>query len=178
MSIHLIRHGQSEFNAAFTGEGDLMIFDAPLTALGKAQAADTRAKADALGIQDIICSPMTRAIQTAQLIFPGSSLTIDPETREHLSHSCDVGRPRAALQSDFPDLDLAHLPDIWWHQGPLNDNGVPVEPDDVFRARMDALALALHARQTRPLAVVCHGNVIKALTGIQPNNCDIVPLTP
>ena len=29
MAIYFIRHGQSEFNAAFSGDIDPMIFDAP-----------------------------------------------------------------------------------------------------------------------------------------------------
>ncbi len=39
MPVYFIRHGQSEFNAAFTGGGiDPMIFDAPLTDMGLRQA--------------------------------------------------------------------------------------------------------------------------------------------
>ncbi|WP_299191121.1 histidine phosphatase family protein [uncultured Litoreibacter sp.] len=177
MTIHLIRHGQSEFNAAFTGAGDPMIFDAPLTELGQSQARATRARAAALGIEDILCSPLTRAIQTARLIFPQRQISVEPETREHLGHSCDIGISPSRLSRSFPDMTFDHLPQIWWHQGPENEYGVPVEPQDIFAARMARLARALHARQTRPLAVVCHGHVIRELTGIDPNNCDIVELT-
>ncbi|WP_139204660.1 histidine phosphatase family protein [Jannaschia helgolandensis] len=42
MAIYFIRHGQSEFNAAYQGAADPFIFDAPLTELGFRQAADTR----------------------------------------------------------------------------------------------------------------------------------------
>jgi len=39
MPIYFIRHGQSEFNAAYTrGEPDPMIFDPRLTAQGRQQA--------------------------------------------------------------------------------------------------------------------------------------------
>lgn len=175
MSIHLIRHGQSAFNAVFTGDGDPMIFDAALTPLGQRQAQEVRQRVAELGIREVVCSPLTRALQTARLIFPTDHIHVVAETREHLGHSCDIGQSPAALQTAFPDIPFAHLPDIWWHQGPLNDVGVPVEPAEVFEARMTLLASTLRARDARPLAVVCHGHVIRALTGIDPDNCDIVP---
>lgn len=174
--IHLIRHGQSEFNAVFTGSHDPMIFDAPLTSLGRSQALAARAAVMELGIREIICSPLTRAVQTAQLIFPMEQISVHAEAREHLGHSCDIGRAPGELQASFPDVAFAHLPDIWWHKGPLNDVGVPVEPADVFHDRMTQLGRDLRARDGRPLAVVCHGHVIRALTGIDPDNCDIVEL--
>lgn len=178
MSIHLIRHGQSEFNAVFTGTGDPMIPDAPLTPLGHAQAQAARVKAADLGIREVMVSPLTRAIQTAEHIFPGAELRVEPEAREHLGHSCDIGKLSSELKVHFPHLNLSHLQEIWWHQGPLNEHGVPVEPQDVFSNRIAGLATRLHAHTTRPLAVVCHGHVIRELTGIHPDNCDIVELLP
>ncbi|MDA8747505.1 phosphoglycerate mutase family protein [Litoreibacter sp.] len=176
MTIYLIRHGQSEFNAVFKGSRDPMIFDAPLTSLGQSQAEDTRAKAADLNVSHIICSPLTRAIQTARLIFPDRQPEVMQDAREHLGHSCDVGRDPAALSDEFPDMTFDHLPEIWWHQGPLNENSIPVEPWDVFRTRMQFLRTTLGAPPARPLAVVCHGHVIRELTGVDPANCQIVEL--
>ena len=178
MTIPLIRHGQSAFNAVFEGHGDPMIFDAPLTELGQSQANAARDTLAAMGIEHVICSPCTRAIQTARLIFPDRALEVVAEAREHLGHSCDIGTPRTALADKFPDMSFDHLQETWWYQGPENEFGVPVEPQDVFAARMDALAKHLHARDTRPLAVVCHGHVIREMTGINPDNCEIVELRP
>lgn len=176
MTIHLIRHGQSEFNALFDGTGDPMIYDAPLTPLGQEQAELARAHVAELEIEHIICSPLTRAIQTAQLLFPGRTPDVVAETREHLGHSCDIGRPPSELASSFPHLAFDHLAELWWHQGPVNENGVPVEPWETFKARMAALRAQLQAYSARPLAVVCHGHVIRELTGIDPHNCQVVPL--
>ena len=45
MTVYLIRHGQSEFNAAHSkGEPDLMIFDVPLTKKGRIQAEQVTAQ--------------------------------------------------------------------------------------------------------------------------------------
>lgn len=95
MTIYLIRHGQSEFNAAHNdGEPDPMIFDAPLTSKGRLQAEQARVAAADLGIVTVITSPLTRAIQTAQTIFGGiAPIKVVAEHRELLSHSCDMGRP-------------------------------------------------------------------------------------
>jgi broad specificity phosphatase PhoE len=175
MPIYLIRHGQSEFNAAHTDGGpDPMIFDAALTALGRSQAAAARAEAATLGIRHVICSPLTRAIQTAKIIFDDiAPITISAGPVEHLWHSCDMGRSPTSLRADFPDLEFDHLPPIWWHQGPLNPNGVPEEPEALFHARIKAFAAELSETHPRPLAVVGHCNTFRSLAGFDMKNCEI-----
>ena len=42
MEIYFVRHGQSQFNAAFKGEVGPLIYDVPLTELGFSQAAEAR----------------------------------------------------------------------------------------------------------------------------------------
>lgn len=175
MPVYLIRHGQSEFNAAHTQGGpDPMIWDAPLTALGRKQARQARENIADLGIQQVLTTPLTRAIQTAKLIFDGvAPITIIPDHRELLTHSCDVGVSPAVLRNQFPELSFDGLPDIWWHQGLENNDGVPVEPHDIFLNRIDAFADLIATMSNRPLAIVGHGNVFKALAGFEMNNCEI-----
>ena len=51
MTIYLIRHAQSAFNAVHDPDKpDPMIFDAPITALGKTQAQKARIKFEKLDI--------------------------------------------------------------------------------------------------------------------------------
>jgi len=175
MPIYLIRHGQSEFNATFDrNRSDPMIIDAPLTEIGVAQAKRARILAAQLGIKQVIASPLTRALQTAQLIF-GDALPIHVSAgpREQLCHSCDVGRSPKQLAKDFPDLDFDHLPEIWWHTGIPNDLGYTVETQDIFAPRMVQFATALSNMSPRPLAVVGHGNAFKELVGYDMKNCEI-----
>jgi len=89
MSIYLIRHGQSEFNAAYKDDGiDPMIFDAPLTEKGIQQAKNTRAAVLDLGIKLVVASPLTRAIQTALHIFEGiAPIKVLAGHHEYLIHS-------------------------------------------------------------------------------------------
>ena len=93
MTIYLIRHAQSAFNAVHDPKKpDPMIFDAPITALGETQARNARSEVKELDIKNVIVSPFTRTLQTAKLIF-GNRLPfqIDSEVREQLCNSCDVG---------------------------------------------------------------------------------------
>lgn len=175
MPIYLIRHGQSEFNAAHSDGGpDPMIFDAPLTALGRQQALAARAQAASLGIQHVICTPFTRALQTAKIIFDGiAPITVSTGPAEHLSHSCDMGRSPAHLRTDFPELNFDHLPDVWWHNGPPNANGVPEEPEALFHARIAQFRDSLANAQPRPLAIVGHCNTFRSLAGFDMKNCEI-----
>jgi broad specificity phosphatase PhoE len=175
MALYLIRHGQSEFNAAYRNDGvDPMIFDARLTQTGWAQAKQARAAIADLGIKLVITSPLTRAIETAVGIFDGiAPIKIMAEHREHLAHSCDVGRTPEQLQKDFPKLSFDHLDDIWWHQGPLNAVGVPVEPHEVFKKRIAAFVDGLHRIDPRPVAIIGHGDTFREMSGHAMENCEI-----
>jgi len=175
MPIYLIRHGQSEFNKVhIKGGPDPMVWDAPLTALGCEQARQARDKIAELGIEQVLVSPLTRAIQSAKLIFDGiAPIRVIPDHRELLTHSCDVGVSPTVLRRKFPGLSFDGLPDIWWYQGVKNKDGVPVEPHKLFQERIDAFAELIAAMQDRPVAIVGHGNVFKALAGFEMRNCEI-----
>ncbi len=175
MPVYFIRHGQSEFNAVHNdGDKDPMIFDAALTDKGHRQAREAKAMVAELGIKQVITSPLTRAIQTALCIFDNiAPITVVARHRELLIHSCDVGRSPRDLQRDFPTLSFTHLPDRWWHHGPENDDGIAVEPEDVFLQRIAEFERSLAQIDERPLAIVGHGNAFKALTGRMLDNCEI-----
>jgi len=107
-------------------------------------------------------------------IFDGiAPITIMAGPREHLGHSCDVGRTPQELQTAFPGLSFGHLEEIWWHQGPLNEYGIPVEPHSVFQQRVDAFRQDLRLIPERPVAVVGHGDLFRELAGFEMANCEI-----
>ena len=175
MPVYFIRHGQSEFNAAYDG-GDYypMIYDAPLTEKGHRQAEEAKALVADLGIRQVITSPLTRAIQTSLCLFDGiAPITVAAGHRELLIHSCDVGRPPKELQRDFPSLSFAHLQNVWWYQGSENDDGIAEEPEDVFLQRIDAFDRSLTQIKDKPVAIVVHDNVFRTLTGRMMENCEI-----
>jgi broad specificity phosphatase PhoE len=174
MPVYLVRHGQSEFNAVHDGTNDPMLFDARLTALGVDQARAARAKVAELGIRHVLTSPLTRAIQTTREIFGGKvPVSVSAGHREQVQNSCDVGRSPRELAAEFPDLEFGHLNEIWWHQGPLNPAGIPIEPEDVLEARIRAFAAGLDQFSDRPLAIVGHATAFFALSGRKMQNCEV-----
>ena len=175
MAIYFIRHGESEFNAVHRdGDEDPLIFDAPLTDRGRQQAQALRSHVSELRIEQVITSPLTRAIQTALCIFEDiAPIAVSEKHREMLIHSCDVGRPPGDLQRDFPTLSFGHLSERWWHHGPENEHGVAVEPEEVFLRRIAEFERSLDGIEQRPLAIVGHGNVFKAIIGRTMHNCEV-----
>ena len=111
MTIYLIRHAQSAFNAVHDpNKPDPMIFDAPITELGENQARLARKEIKKFTIRSVIVSPFTRTIQTAQLIFENSlPFEINAEVREQLVNSCDVGSTPRELSENFPHLNFDDL---------------------------------------------------------------------
>jgi len=175
MPVYLIRHGQSEFNAAFKhGQPDPILFDARLSPKGQDQADALREKVRELGIKQVISSPLTRALETALRAFDGlAPISVMDTHHEWLTHSCDRGRTPKELAKDFPTLDFNHLADRWWHDGPVNADNVPVEPETAFHARVGAFDALLAKAETRPVAIVGHGNYFRELIGYMLENCQI-----
>ena len=175
MPVYLIRHGQSEFNAAFKhGQPDPMLFDARLSPKGQTQADALRVEVRSLGIKQVISSPLTRALETALRAFDGlAPINVMDTHHEWLTHSCDMGRPPEELAKDFPSLSFEHLKKHWWHDGPVNDDNVPVEPETTFHARVSAFDALLAKAETRPVAIVGHGNYFQELIGFMLENCQI-----
>ncbi len=174
MTIFFIRHGQSEFNAAFQGEADPLIFDAPLTTLGFEQAKKARETIADLGITRVISSPLTRALQTAQTIFDGiAPIEVRHGHHELLLFSGDVGRPPEELSLDFPKLAFDHLPNRWWHAGDHSDSEVTEEPIHLFQARIANFVANLNEFDDEQLAIVGHGNAFQEIIGFMLNNCQV-----
>jgi broad specificity phosphatase PhoE len=178
--IHLIRHAQSTFNLHYAKTGvDPMHRDAPLTDYGHAQAAEASAVARSLAVQAVYTTPFTRALQTTHGLF-GTSVPIhvQPLHREHLSASCDIGRSPVELAGEFPHLRFDHLDDPWWHDGPADVSGIPIEPRDIFKARVAAFRSWIKELPHDRVAIVGHGMFLHELTGRPFANCEIVAWNP
>jgi len=180
VTIYFIRHAQSAFNAVHDpNKPDPMIFDAPITALGETQAQQTRSEVKQLDLTNVIVSPFTRTLQTAQIIF-GNRLPfqINSEVREQLCNSCDVGSLPEVLARNYPHLNFDHLDDCWWHEGEKDHRGISVEPEEILLERANKFADFLKREAIHSTAIVSHGNFIRAMTGIKPNNCEVIKFDP
>ena len=178
-TVHLIRHGQSTFNAHMTATGeDPMTPDAPLSSVGEAQVADLRSRMADVAVDLLVTTPFTRAIQTGLGAFGGRGLPVVVEAlhREHLGASCDVGRSPAILAESFPDLEFGHLDDPWWHHDPDHDGPFAIEPHPSLEDRVERFREWLSGRPERRIVVVGHGTFFWKLTGCFMNNAEVVTL--
>ena len=73
MKIFLVRHGQTDWNVQHKVQGKA---DIELNDTGVAQANETSSKLNHITIDLIICSPLKRAMQTAQIINKGRNIPI------------------------------------------------------------------------------------------------------
>jgi broad specificity phosphatase PhoE len=162
----LLRHGQSEFNLHFSAERrDPGIVDAPLTELGRLQAAEAARQLCHEGIRRIITSPYTRALQTAAPLAKalGAETFINPIVRERYAFACDVGSPRTELERTWPQHDFSTIDEVWWP--PTEEPAASViGRAALFRAEMAALP------DWSDTIVVSHWGFILTLTGVSVMN--------
>lgn len=157
----LLRHGQSEFNVVFSvTKRDPGIKDPKLTPLGQVQAEKAAEALSERDIRRIIASPYSRALQTAAPLARrlGLKVQVNPLVRERYAFSCDIGSPSTALGAQWPQLDFAHLEEVWW---PAQEEPAPQVLDRAarFRGEMSALDDWQHT------VVVSHWGFILAMTG-------------
>ncbi|BDA41491.1 probable phosphatase SPAC5H10.03 [Coccomyxa sp. Obi] len=179
-TLHLMRHGQTAMNVYLSynpygsqGFEDPLIFDTSLTDVGVEQAR--KAKGKAKGLRPVpellVVSPLSRALHTADLAFPPSSVDcpriMHPLARERLYLSSDVGLPRTELLTAWPHYSTEHVDEeIWWYTVDKQDpQSVTLEPEDVFLERVEELRQFLFHRPEQSIAVVSHSGVLEALTG-------------
>lgn len=179
-TVHLIRHGQSTFNAYMSLHGrDPMYFDAPLSPLGQQQADDLADQVRDMDIGLVVTTPFTRAIQTARAGFREKRdvpMLVNPYHRELLAASCDVGRSPTLLASEFPDLDFTALTDPWWHVQPDHPGPFSQEPEDDFMDRLLRFKGWIANRPESEIAVVGHGMFFYHLTGTFLENAELMTI--
>lgn len=150
--ILMIRHGQSEWNAAGRWQGQA---DPPLTDLGRHQA---RSAAAHLGAVDaIVASPLQRAADTAEII--GEQLGIGPVSYDPRLVERDAGEWSGLTK---PEIEAAY-------PGYIADGRRPpsFETEDALQVRaLRALDRMAEAYGDADVLVVSHGGVIYALEAL------------
>ena len=180
----LLRHGQALHNpraevAKIAGcsfdeflrlmkEDDAL--DAELTELGRGQARQTcrvMGGEVALGIDLLVSSPLSRALETASLAFPDAaarSFLCLESLREINGYLLNAQRiPRSALAKRFPTCnfsDLATEDDAMWTQELEGDASVAQRGYDSLRV--------LCSRPERCIAVCAHGGLFQRLLNDHP----------
>ena len=168
-NIYLIRHALPDFPG-----GKRMCIgttDIPLGGKGLLQAAEMAKKLPA--ITTVFSSPLTRAVQTAEVI--GLPVTILPDLREMYAGEWD-GLTFEEIRQKYPELYTARGAD---RTIPLPGAECHEEALARFVSAMERAA----ALATGDFAVVAHGGIIawflRSVSGIwyKPNYTEIVTLT-
>ncbi|MFN3262609.1 MAG: histidine phosphatase family protein [Pikeienuella sp.] len=141
-----LRHGETTWNAIGKTQGQL---DAPLSDLGRAQAAEAARLLASEPISRIVASPLSRARHTAEAAAEatGAALEFDPDLMEcHLGEL--QGQPRGEFVREY-------------FEGTWNPPGG--EPYAAFAARVRA---AMMRAVTGPgVLIVAHGGLWHAACG-------------
>ena len=171
--IYLIRHAESEANAAVDLDNPTYYYDARITKRGESQALKARNVLENIHFDTYICSPLTRTLQTFSIIFPDNKPIIEPLIREHLFHSCDVGRQPSSLKKEFTSFDFSNLNDFWWNNNkPINEKKIVKENFNDIKNRLDKFKLWLNKSNSNTIALVSHGTFLSQITGYMLENCE------
>ena len=150
MKVYFIRHGESAGNARGVYTGQL---DVPLTDLGREQALTARDKLTSVSFDRIYVSPLIRARETADIIFPQCEHVCDKRIRE-ISVGDLAGVSGKIYREEHPDmLERLTARDYTPFGGECDD--------DVVR-RITPFFADLACESFETVAVVCHGGVIHA----------------
>jgi broad specificity phosphatase PhoE len=172
--VILMRHGQSHFNVHYgKTRQDPGLRDPGLTDLGRQQVADAARSLRQHPVREILASPYTRALETAEIVADvlGLPVTVDPVVGERAVFTCDIGTPRRALSERWPHLTLDHLADEWWPTLEESETALDARCR-TFRARVAA------GGAWQGILVVTHWGVIRALTGHRAENAELVRFDP
>jgi alpha-ribazole phosphatase/probable phosphoglycerate mutase len=155
--VLLIRHAQSQFHGRFCGSSD-----PPLSHAGEAQAREVANKLRAASLDHICCSPLRRALATAERI---AAATVCPLTIMDGLREIDFGSWEGLTWSEIELRDPAHAK-LWMEQYP----NVPApggEPFEAFRLRVlgafRQIRLEAVCSSRNTIAVVAHGGVLGVL---------------
>tara|TARA_B100001123_G_scaffold114705_1_gene133707 strand:- start:670 stop:1212 length:543 start_codon:yes stop_codon:yes gene_type:complete len=171
--IYLIRHAESEANAAMDLDNPTYYYDAKITKRGEDQAAKARENLKNIEFDTYICSPLTRTIQTFSIIFPNKKPLIQPLIREQLYHSCDVGRQPNILKKEFPLFDFSRLNQYWWNNDkPINEKKIVKENFNDIKIRLEKFKSWLIMNDSSTIALVSHGTFLSQITGYLLENCE------
>ncbi len=141
----LVRHGQTDWNAQRRIQGST---DIPLNDVGRNQARDAVAVLSAYEWDAVVCSPLSRAVETAKLIAGGLGLRV---TR-HVPELAERSFGHAEGLQDGPELDALRIPGGF--------RGAEDEDDAASRGlgALDALAEEFAGHR---VLVVAHGTLIR-----------------
>jgi broad specificity phosphatase PhoE len=160
--IHLARHGQTAYNAEGRFQGHLPV---PLDDTGREQARALAEQVAEVEVRSLVCSPLARARETADIVAGRIGLAPEEDVRFAETDTGDwTGRSFAEIEAEDPD---------GFRRFQLSDPTFRYPGGESFREQSDRVQAGLRELRGRaeklPALVVCHRGVIRlalaAITG-------------
>jgi probable phosphoglycerate mutase len=160
-NFYIFRHGQTDKNLAEIWQGNGS--DDVLNETGKAQADALGEKVSSLGFTTIYCSPLVRAVQTANRIVKKHAMECPIIIMQNL-HEADFG---AAEGKTFAEVNEEYGPLVAETFNPTFENWDKCFPGGeskhaVFN-RVCSCLQNIAAECASSVGVVCHAGVLSAL---------------
>ncbi|EMC94167.1 hypothetical protein BAUCODRAFT_150372 [Baudoinia panamericana UAMH 10762] len=164
--IILTRHAQAEHNVDL----DYSIHDAPLTALGKKQAASLAPQVAKLQqeVELVATSPLARTLQTTKLGWAPAverlgiqNVVCLPQAQECNDLPCDTGSSRDVLEAnpEFAGFNFSTLTPDW-----TSKQGFWAADPKSISNRARWVRQWLRARPEKDIVLVAHGDVLRNIT--------------
>jgi broad specificity phosphatase PhoE len=148
VAFWFLRHGETDWNAQDLSQGNV---DIPLNETGLAQARSAALLLRNRGISSLICSPLSRAKFTADIVASCLGLTVQVENDlREVAFGVQEGKPMAGWFTD-------------WVKGHLTPAGA-----ESFAALTQRSVAAINRCTRHPpvVLVVGHGAMFRALRGV------------
>jgi broad specificity phosphatase PhoE len=152
--IHLARHGQTAYNAEGRFQGHLPV---PLDDTGREQARTLAEAAAGIELRTLVCSPLVRARETADIVAARIGLRPEEDPRFVETDTGDwTDRSFAEIRAEDPE---------GFHRYEISDPTFRYPGGESFAEQSDRVQAGLEALRARaealPALVVCHRGVIR-----------------
>ena len=113
-------------------------------------------------------------METFSIVFPSNKPVVEPLIREHLYHSCDVGKQPKKLKKEFNDFDFNNLSDFWWNNNkPINEKKIIQESHNDIKMRLRSFLLSIKNLNLQKIVLVSHGTFLSQITEYMLDNCEV-----
>lgn len=156
MELHLIRHGQTNWNEERRAQGQS---DSKLTKIGKEQAVALGKKIKQIKFDKIFCSSSLRTRQTAELVFPKTELEI-----EYLDSLREIflGSWEGKLYKDI-EVENPESHNHFWKEPHLFKLTGAENFYQLQKRAIKAVDSIVEKFESKKVVIVSHGALIKAL---------------
>lgn len=156
MRIHLIRHGQTNWNKERRVQGQS---ESTLTTEGREQAAKLRSTWGAVGIGKVYCSSSIRTRETAAILFAG--LDVEVEYSDAL-REIFLGPWEGSLYADMEQRFPQSFADFWHRPDAFSLAGAETFGQTQQRGMRELQRIVADAAAP-DVAIVSHGVLIKSI---------------